>query len=792
MASTLCSHCQLPNPNQNIDALIDGQQHFFCCYGCQAIAQCIHGSGLDQFYQYRKPSQKKFINKKQPYKIYDSEIMLNSFALGISGSKKSFEAQFSIEGISCAACVWLIEQRLKQETSITHCYVNLSQSRLSIGWNQSEIRISKIMQICQDIGFTLTPYQPDAHEKIQKKQARSYLFKLAIAAVASMQSMMNAVALYSGSITEQFEILMRYASLFLAIPVVFYCASGFFKNTVRDIKQKHLTMDTPVAIAIGLAFIASVKATLLQNGEVYYESLCMFTFFLLLGRYLEFRTRLNQGNQGNQLVSLVPQVCQLKSGEVVGVKSLKKGDELICAIGEIIPCDAKVLSGESEINTSAINGEFKPVIKKQGDFVLAGCINVSDQLVIKATQLGEKSSVNQMSKLLERAMSEKTKLASLADSIASYFVLIVLCLSLSAYVFWLFHSPQDAFWIALSVLVVTCPCALSLATPVAITQAVTTLSQKGLLITRADALEKLSKIKKIVFDKTGTLTKGEYEIVETTLFDNLSEIDCLNIAANLQNKSSHPIALAFKHYLIKKLEMSHWQNIPSKGLQAKIDKNEYKMGHAAFCELKSCDLNNEITFKSNAQLLYLTQNNQLIAKFELDDQIDNSAFEFIAKQKKTLPDVSLHILSGDPSLQVTMVAQQLGIVDIHHPLNAQQKLDWVSTQNEPCMMIGDGVNDAAVLAGASVSVAMSQGADLAKQQADSVLIRNDLSVIVDAILLSKKTNTIIKQNVIWALMYNSLAVPLAFMGWVSPWMAAIGMSLSSIIVVLNALRLRKV
>jgi len=783
VATSLCSHCQLPNPNQDISSDINGQKLFFCCYGCQAVSHSIHGVGLEQFYQYRKPSQSKASINKQPFEIYDSEAMLQNFAVEAS-EKGRYEAQFTIEGISCAACVWLIEQRLKQESSIEHVYVNLSQSRLSVGWNQAKIKISKMMSICQDIGFTLSPYQPDIHEKIQKKQARSYLIKLAISAVASMQSMMNAVALYSGSISDQFEILMRYASLFLAIPVVFYCASSFFKNTYRDIKQRHLTMDTPVAIAIGLAFVASVKATVFQTGEVYYESLCMFTFFLLLGRYLEFRTRLNQGNQGNQLASLVPQVCTLENGEVIGVKSLKNNDRIICSIGEIISADGEIVSGQSEVNTSSINGEFKPVIKKLGDQVLAGCINVSEPIVVKVTHVGEKSSINQMNKLLERAMGEKTKLASLADSVASYFVFVVLCLSLSAYLFWLFSSPEDAFWIALSVLVVTCPCALSLATPVAITQAVTTLSKKGLLITRSNTLEKLSKVKKVVFDKTGTLTKGNYEIVDTHVTDENNIQEYLNIAANLQSKSSHPISHAFQSLLSKKLPMQNWENIPSQGVKASIEGDRYRIGHAEFCHVDTLNVHSK-------QALYLVKNNKLVISFYLDDQIEPSAYEFV-KKRSLLKGMSFHILSGDPSMQVKEVGQKLSIHDMHHPLNAQQKLDWVSAQNESCMMIGDGVNDAAVLAGASVSVAMSQGADLAKQQADSVLIRNDLTVLIDAILLSKKTNRVIKQNVIWALIYNSLAVPLAFMGLITPWMAAIGMSLSSIIVVLNALRLRNI
>ncbi|BCE00673.1 heavy metal translocating P-type ATPase [Marinicellulosiphila megalodicopiae] len=785
MAQSLCFHCQLPNTNQNISAKINDTKQYFCCYGCQAVALSISDSGLNQFYQYKKPSQNKTSLKKTRYEIYDSQAMLESIAL--KSNDECCEAKFTIEGISCAACVWLIEQRLKQENAIEFCYVNLSQSRLSLKWNQSKIALSRIMQICQEIGFTLSPYQADKHEAIQNKQAKSYLIKLAISAIASMQSMMNAVALYSGNISEQFELLMRYASLFLALPVVFYCASGFFKNTFRDLKQRHLTMDTPVAIAIGLAFIASVKATLLQVGEVYFESLCMFTFFLLLGRYLEFRTRLNQGSQGNQLASLVPQVCKLSNGDVINVNALKIGDQIICAIGEVVPCDGVVISGISEINASAINGEFKTIEKTPGDLVLAGCINVTEQLEVQVTQIGDGSSINQMSKLLERAMSEKTKLASLADSGASYFVLTVLCLSLSAYVFWMFFSPENAFWIALSVLVVTCPCALSLATPVAITQAVTTLSKMGLLVTRANAFEKLSKVKKIVFDKTGTLTKGEYQIINTQIYAELNQQECLNIAANLQLKSSHPIAMAFNQFLIQSLQISDFENQPSKGLQGMIKGKQYKIGHAQFCNIEEVGQN-----LVDHQVLYLTENNNVIAQFHLNDQIDSSAYLFVEKQKRLLPSVSLHILSGDPSSQVNVVANQLDISDFHNPLNAQQKLNWVVAQKDPCLMIGDGVNDAAVLAGASVSVAMSQGADLAKQQADSVLIRDDLSVLVDAILLSKKANKIIKQNVLWALIYNILAVPLAFMGLVTPWMAAIGMSLSSIIVVLNALRLRKV
>jgi Cu2+-exporting ATPase len=612
-----------------------------------------------------------------------------------------------------------------------------------------------------------------------------------------MQVMMLAVALYAGDyqgMESRMQTFFRWVSLLIASPVVLYSARPFFISALRDLKRMQLGMDVPVALAIGGAYLASVWATLSRSGEVYFDSVTMFTFFLLAGRYLEMGARHRAGQAAEELVKLLPAMATrlTETGEeVVAVVELAPGDRVRVKPGDSIPADGRVIEGSSSVDESLLTGESLPLTRSIHDEVVGGTVNVESPLIIEVEKVGEDTVLAAIQRLLHRAQTEKPRLAGLADRVAGIFVGVILLLALLVGWWWWQHQPDEAFWIVLSMLVVTCPCALSLATPAALTAATGSLTRLGVLTTRGHALETLARASHIILDKTGTLTTGRLHLEQITLQGSLDESACLRIAAALEQASEHPVARALSHEVTDAPLAREVEAIPGQGLQGLVDGVRYRIGQPGYvCELLGQSLDNIV--EGTQTEVWLASEQGLLAVFSLSDSLRPGAAEAVADLRQL--GLTPLLFSGDSEAAVAKVAQQLGMQDFCARMRPEDKLHAMhalQAKGALVAMVGDGVNDAPVLAGAQVSLAMGSGTQLAQASADMVLLSEHLPHLPRAVEMARATLRIIRQNLGWAVVYNIVALPLAAMGYVAPWMAAIGMSASSLIVVLNALRLNK-
>ena len=801
-----CFHCSLPVPkNSSYHVEIDGVEHAMCCPGCQAVAKAIVDGGLTSFYKYRtdtSPMARAAVPEVlQELTLYDKPELQKTF---VSTDDENFkQASLILEGIVCAACVWLNERHISALPGVVEFRVNYSSHRARVRWDDSQIHLSDILQAIASIGYLAHPFDAGRQEEVYKKERSNALKRLAIAGLGAIQVMMLAVALYAGDYSGMdagLETFMRWVSLFIATPVVFYSARSFFSSAWRDLKVHQLGMDVPVSLAIGLAYAASCWATVTRSGEVYFDSVTMFTFFLLAGRFLEMGARQKAGQAAEELVKLLPAMATRVSDEgdeTIAVSELNIGDKVRIKPGDSIPADGVIIEGRSSIDESLLTGESHPLAKTITDKVIGGTVNIESPLLVEVQKVGEDTVLASIQRLLDRAQLEKPSIAKTADKVAAVFVGFLLVLVSVVAMWWWQHDPDQAFWIALSLLVVTCPCALSLATPAAMTAATGSLTRLGVLTTRGHALETLAKVTHVVLDKTGTLTKGQLALESMQVFSDISEQQSLNIAAALELGSEHPVAKVFLQNASSSNSViaEGVEAVPGQGVTASINGEQYRLGNADYVadvvNLSESNLYAENQPK-HATEIFLANEENLLAVFYLSDELRAQAAESVQALKAMGKQVWL--LSGDNEAAVSYIAGQVGIDNTRHSMKPEGKLAVIhelQAQGEIVAMIGDGVNDAPVLAAAQVSIAMGGGTQLAQASADMVLLSEHLPHLVDAIKMAQRSVSIVHQNLSWALMYNLLALPLASMGYVAPWMAAIGMSASSLIVVLNALRLNK-
>lgn len=780
-----------------------------CCMGCQSVAQAIVDNGLTDFYDHRTHiSNKPADLVPAELRVYDNEALQQSFVQVSSQEKNGSirEASLILEGIVCAACVWLNERHVKQLKGVIDFRVNYSTHRASLKWDNNLINLSDVLKAITDIGYNAHPFDPGRMETLQKKERSASLRRIALAGVGMMQVMMPAIAIYIGESSDMGETtrnFLRWISMIITTPVVLYSSSVFFTSAWRDLKRGVFGMDVPVSIAIGSAYLASVWATITNTGEVYFDSVVMFTFFLLLGRFLEMGARHKAGQVADALVRLLPQTAtRLDKSEggketqtVISASELALGDRVLIKPGETVPADGSVIEGVSSTNESLLTGESLPRTKKTGDKLIGGTVNVESPLTMRVDKLGDSTILSSIIRLLDRAQSEKPDLAKFADRSAGWFVILLLGIALAVFVYWWFQEPSQAFWVALSVLVITCPCALSLATPAALTAATGNLTQQGVLATRGHALETLAKVSTVIFDKTGTLTHGRLKVVDTHVLGSLSKTECESLAAGLESASEHPLAKAIANQSSQPAEFLELRAESGRGVEGRLNDKTYRIGTQLFVSEISGDGFPDKKLDIKASVLstpvFLGMEGEWLGVFLLEDEIRNESLDTV----KTLQSMGINVslLSGDSEQAVNTVAKTLSIKEARSGLLPADKLRYVQqlqSRGEVVGMIGDGVNDAPVLAAANVSVAMGSGSQLAQASADMVLLSENLSHLPSSIKLSKRMQTIIYQNFGWAIVYNIVAIPIAAMGWVTPWMAAIGMSMSSLLVVLNALRLK--
>ena len=798
-----CFHCGLPvPPGSHYEVEIDGRTRPMCCPGCQAVARAIVDGGLGDYYRHRTAASataRSLVPEElKELDIYDQPEVQRSFVRDESGDQTTVkQASLILEGIVCAACIWLNERHVNALPGVIEFRVNYSTHRASVKWDDSVIHLSDILRAIAAIGYVAHPFDPGRQEQVYKQERHQALKRLAVAGLGAMQVMMLAVAMYAGDyygMEARMQTFFRWVSLVIATPVVFYAARPFFQGAWRDLRRRQLGMDVPVALAIGGAYLASCWATVSRSGEVYFDSVTMFTFFLLAGRYLEMAARHRAGQAAEELVKLLPAMATRITPEgedVVAVAELRPGDRVRIKPGDSIPADGRVVEGRSSVDESLLTGESLPLARSVGERLVGGSVNVESPLVMEVERVGEDTVLAAIQRLLDRAQSEKPRLASLADRVAGWFVGVILVLAALTGWWWWQHDPAQAGWIVLSMLVVTCPCALSLATPAALTAATGSLTRMGVLTTRGHALETLARATHIVLDKTGTLTLGRLVLEQVHLLGSRDETTCRQIAASLEQVSEHPVARALMPQGQTILSVEEARAEPGLGIEGRVEGHRYRIGQPAWAAALYGGIEPPASETARTEVLLADEAGPL-ARFALADTLRPGAGKAIDGLRQL--GLTPLLYSGDSPEAVARVAGRLGITDFcarMRPDDKLQALRALQAGGAVVAMVGDGVNDAPVLAGAQVSLAMGSGTQLAQASADMVLLSEDLRHIPLAVGMARATLRIIRQNLTWAVAYNLVALPLAAAGFVAPWLAAIGMSASSLLVVLNALRLNR-
>jgi Cu2+-exporting ATPase len=789
-----CFHCALPIPaNCEIRVEIGGEQHPVCCPGCKAVATLIRDAGLERYYDSREtpdPGAVRPAEDAGEWQVFDREDMLAAFA-SRDGSRA--EATVYVGGMYCAACSWLIDAALGKLPGIASAEINPVTHRLRVTWDTSSIGLGRILATLADLGYKPQPLAPDSTERPERAEQRTALKRLLVASLGMMQVMMFAVALYSGEfqgIDADMERFLRLVSFLVTTPVVFYSARPFFAGAIRGLRARRPGMDVPVSIAIGSAYVASVYATYTNGAAVWYDSVTMFVFFLTVARYLEMRARHRSVDRSAALASLLPNTATRLDGDSrqqVPVAQLAAGDVALIRAGESFPADGSLITGQTSVDESMLTGESRPQPKSAGDPVMAGSVNIDGVVKMRVDVTGTDTTLGTIGRLSERARYARPAFVQLADRIASYIVIGILVLAAAVAASWYLVDPDRAFVVTLSVLVVTCPCALALATPTAFAAAGSRLSDLHLLVTNGNAIETLSRATHIVFDKTGTLTRGMPEVVQTIVHDtNFTEQQCLEVAAALEVASTHPIARAFTHHE-SALTATSPEVIVGSGVEGVVDGRPWKLGSASFVP------GVETAPQDDATQVFLGTEGRLVAAFTIADTLRDDAGNTMKNLEKM--GFSISLVSGDGEAPVARAAASLGIGDTRARCTPEEKLQRINTlqqRGEIVVMVGDGINDAPVLAGADVSIAPSHAASLAQSSADVLMLGDSLHPVVTLMQASRRTMRIVRQNLVWAIVYNLSAVPLAAAGFVPPWLAAIGMSTSSLVVVLNALRLSRI
>ncbi len=788
--SSHCFHCgDTIAKGIELSVNIDDTKQSMCCLGCHAVAQTIVDNNLTDYYRFRtEPANKNTVvipKQLNQQHFLDDESLQEEFTYKTVDYKESI---LSIDGISCPACAWLIEKQLAKLSGLINVNVNATTQRATVRWCEKSRKLSEIITAIADIGYQALPFKASYAEEQNKRQNKAFIKRLGISGILLMQVMMIAIGLYFGAFSHMAShnlVYLRWVSLLLTIPVVTYGAYPFYVGAYRTLKSKRLSMDFPVSLAIILAFCASVWATIYQQGEVYFESVAMFTFLLLIGKFLEFNARSRAAEVSANLLKLMPMTATKlveKQEILIAAKKLVASDIVLIKAGELVPADGVIIAGKSQLNEAMLSGEPLPVTKSVGDKVYAGTVNGDSNLNIEVSHHNQTSLLSQLIRLSEATQTHKPKLALLSDKIAQYFVAVILCCALSTLIYWQQHLPEQAFWITLSVLVATCPCALSLATPTALTCATTRLNRAGIMIKSAHVLETLPKVDCFAFDKTGTLTVGEFVVNDIITVNNLDKSKVLSIAAALESHSEHPIARAFTPYRDFSFHAEQVTIHSGMGVSAQINQQDFHIGKPSWL-LQAHEY-------QDAQCV-LMKGQQLIAVFYLTDKIRTDACELIDSLQQAKIDTLM--LSGDNQAGCEHVLADLAINNCFSQLSAQDKVnilkDYQATQT--LAMVGDGVNDTPVFGAAHVSIAMGGGTDIAKNGADVILLNNKLATISTLLRVAKKNRRIIYQNYAWAFSYNMIVLPLAMAGYITPYMAVIGMSTSSLLVITNSLRLLK-
>lgn len=794
LPNNACFHCLQPIP-RGVDLSVDYQQQprAVCCAGCQAVAETIIEHGLSAYYKHRdldQPQQTPILpDELNNLDVYDHPDVQREFVRQLDGELQ--QAALTISNITCSACAWLIERELQGVAGVEKAVVNLSSQRLQVTWDPKQVSVSDMIKRLAGIGYQALPFQPNQQEQQFSRQRKGFIRRLGLAGLATMQVMMLAFALYFGVVSDLDETTRDYiwaVSLVFATPVILYSAQPFYMGALRALQAKHLNMDVPVSIALLGAYTASVYAVFKGTGEVYFESISMFTFFLLSGRYLELLAKERALRFATNRLTLMPQLATRESGEAtesIAVKQLRQGDVIIVNPGETIAADGELLSEEAWVDESLLSGESLPNRRIKGQTVVAGSINQQSAIRVKVTAAAQQTVLAGIVAMQDSALAEKPQVQQVIDKVAGYFVSGILVVATLTFLSWWWIQPEHALWVTLAVLVATCPCALSLAAPTAITGTIHRLNRQGVLIKGAQVLESVKSLDVVCFDKTGTLTEGQFKLVDR--IDAADPAQNNALIAGIEAFSEHPLALPLKQLSTAPQSFSQQVKLVSGlGLEATTDcGRQLRLGSAEFIK----QWLPEAQLKSGYNVI-LADQSEVLAQLKVEDELREDAADTIRQLHQL--GVQTQLISGDDMSRVKAVAETLGIDAYYGQQKPDDKLALIKQlqqQGNTVWMVGDGLNDGPVLAQAHLSMTFASASELAKTAADVVILSNRLGSVNDVITSAKTSRVIMRQNFSWALLYNVSVLPVAALGLIAPWAAALGMSLSSLLVIANSLRL---
>lgn len=791
-----CFHCgeRLP-ADHHWPVTVRNTVHPVCCPGCQAACRTIVDLGLENYYLHRDRFPVRLDDTPVPDDLFanfgDAALIDGGYiatAVAPDAGNADRECTLLVEGLRCAACGWLIEKSLLAVPGVAGAGVNLSTGRVRVRWQSDRVQLRDLLLRIRRLGYRALPFRGDGALSAFDRERRQSLLRLLVAAFGMMQAMHVAVGFY-GAAGAAMDIgerdYLRVISFLVTTPVVFYSGWPFLRNAWTSLRAGMPGMDVPVALAILLAYFASLWAIIVSGPEVWFDSVVMFVFFLSVGRHLELEARRRANRVVDNLSAALPLTATRVSAtgdSVVPAAQLRIGDLVRIRPGETIPADGRITEGSASVDEALLTGEPLPVLRTTGDNVTGGCISTDGVLLVAVQATAGGGRLSRIVDLVQRAQEARPPLQQLADRIATGFVLALLALTAVTWIGWQLADPSRAFWVALAVLVVSCPCALSLATPAAYTVATNLLTKLGLLLTRGHALDVLPGVKAVVFDKTGTLTRGRPRVQEVVATGALDTETALRLAALLERDSTHPLARAFHRDDIEG-RATDVQAVAGHGLAGTIDGVRYRIGSAQWLASQG------LPVPEDGVPVWLADEHRLLAGFRLGDTARDDAAATVAALHEA--GLEVHLLSGDGSGDAARLAQALGIRHVCAGATPERKVQYLEQLRTrigaPVLMIGDGINDAPVLAAADVSLAMGEGTDLARTSADGVLLRSRLALVPHALAVAAATQRTVRQNLGWALGYNLSMIPLAMAGWMPPWFAALGMAASSLLVVLNAL-----
>ena len=791
----------------HFQSLLDGHTRQFCCFGCQSVCGAIYDAGLQGYYQ-RTPEGALLGPPPEPPKdieIYDFDEVQQEFT-SCSGDIR--DIHLLVEGIHCAACVWLIEKGLNRVPGVQSANVNLAAKRLHLRWDNRQSKLSELIRALAKIGYSAVPYDPESAEGAIKKSNRAMLFRLFFAGFAMMNMMWISIALYSGANQDEFRQFFHWMGLLLATPTLFYSGYPFFRGALGGLRGGHLTMDLPITIGLSVTYVYSLYVTVTHStvGEVYFDTVTNLTFVILIGRYLEGMFRHQAVSATKRLMELQPRVAiVMHDGQekMTRIRGVKLGDHVLIKPGYKVPVDGMVIEGRSAVDESMLSGESAPVSKSVGAQVSAGTVNTSGALLVEVGALLQDTTLSRIIRLVEEAQSSKAPIQRLADTIVPWFVLVTLICATLTFFIWNAHDFEVALMAATAVLIITCPCALGMATPMSIAVASGLGAKHGILVKNGLVLETLSKVTHFVFDKTGTLTEGRMSVAHLHIASGRSEQDVLRYAAAVERYSEHSVAKAIvaeadrQQLNYRDIATAEFCTTAGLGVEATAASRAMLLGSAEWLSRNSVVL--DVVLQAQAHELevqamscvHVAQDGVHVAVFALADKLRDDAQQLVNELRQA--GIAMTLLSGDRKPVAEAIALQLGGMEVIAEVLPQDKdriIQKLQQDGAIVAMVGDGINDAPALIRADVGIALGSGTDVSVESADIVLMHNELDKVRLATLLSRRTLRTIKQNIGLSFVYNAIMVPLAMMAQVTPLIAAITMPISSLVVIGNAARIR--